>query len=352
MRSNAGHRMTSMVCAVPLALVGAWWVPHGPANGQDKDKPGAMPEALGLAAKYPGDVGIEHDPAVVFAENFEIGGIEELGKRWSEVSNKDGQVLAFSGDVPSGSRGRRSLQMTGTLGKNSGGHLYTVLKPGLDQAYLRFYTKFAADHAYEHHFVELGGYHPPTPWPNPRAGTRPNGNDRVMVFIDPIGWYGRYPPPGIWGLYTYWHEMKVSADGKYWGNVLSPAQPAPIPRDRWLCVELMVKLNSAPEKADGELALWIDGQRVMHFAKDMRRGPWSGMGFNLVEQGGEPFEGLRLRTSNDLKINHLWLEHYVDEGAQQQNRLANPTRINRVWFDDIVVSTQYVGPATPARGQR
>jgi hypothetical protein len=165
-----------------------------------------------------------------------------------------------------------------------------------------------------------------------------------MVFIDPIGWYGQHPPPGIWGLYTYWSEMKVSADGRYWGNVLSPAKPVPVPRGRWACVELMVKLNSAPEAADGELALWIDGQLAMRFAQGMRRGPWSGMGFDLVEQGGEPFEGLRLRTDNALKINHLWLEHYVDEGAQRQNKLENPTRINRVWFDDVVVARSYVGP--------
>jgi hypothetical protein len=47
--------------------------------------------------------------------------------------------------------GKRSLQMTGTLRLNKGGDLYTVLKPGLDTAFLRFYTKFASDHAYEHH---------------------------------------------------------------------------------------------------------------------------------------------------------------------------------------------------------
>jgi hypothetical protein len=302
---------------------------------------------------------------VLFAENFETGSIADIGKRWSEVSNKDAKVLALSGDTHSASRGKHSLQMTGTLGENSGGHLYTRFR-GVGQAFLRFYTKFAPDHAYEHHFVELGGYNPPTPWPNPRAGTRPLGDDRIAVFIDPVGWYGRYPPPGVWGLYTYWPEMKVSADGKYWGNVLSPAQPVPVPRGQWLCVELMVKLNSAPEKADGELALWIDGKLVMHFAQGMLRGPWSGMGFSLVEAGGssreilrqggdgalsnavvsrgEPFEGLRLRTSTALQLNHLWLEHYIDEGPQRQNKLANPNRVNRVWFDDVVVSTAYIGP--------
>ena len=43
-------------------------------------------------------------------------------------------------------------------------------------------------------------------------------------------------------------------------------------------------------------------------------------------------------------INHLWLEHYVDEGAQRHNKVTSPNRVNRVWFDDIVVATEYLGP--------
>jgi hypothetical protein len=65
---------------------------------------------------------------------------------------------------------------------------------------------------------------------------------------------------------------------------------------------------------------------------------------NAVVSRGEPFEGLRLRTSTALQLNHLWLEHYIDEGPQRQNKLANPNRVNRVWFDDVVVSTAYIGP--------
>jgi hypothetical protein len=329
---------TTGIAGVTLAVSCAGTAKSAPETAA---APAAEP---GLAAKYPGDRGIERDPAVVFAETFETGTVAEVGKRWGEINNKDGKVMAFSREVPPGSAGRRSLEMTGTLGENSGGHLYTVLKPGLDRAFVRFYTRFAPDHAYEHHFVCLGGYNPPTPYPHPKAGERPSGDDRVMVFIDPVGWYGKYPPPGVWNLYTYWPEMKISADGRYWGNCLQPAQPAPVARGRWQCVELMVQLNSAPEAADGVLALWIDGKQVMRVAKGVPRGPWSGMGFNVMEAGGEPFEGLRLRTSKALQINHLWLEHYIDAGAQQQNKLANPNRVNRVAFDDIVVAKSYIGP--------
>jgi S-formylglutathione hydrolase FrmB len=304
---------------------------------------GGLPQGEGFAADYPGDRGIEKDQAVLFAEDFEGGALAKIGKRWDEVSNKAGKVLALSDDVPPGSSGKRSIRMTGTLGENSGGHLFKKFR-NVDKAFLRFYTRFAQDHAYEHHFVALGGHNPPTRWPNPKAGTCPRGDDRVHVFIDPVGWYGKYPPPGVWNLYTYWAEMKKSADGKYWGNCLQPARQVRISRGKWICVELMVQLNSSPDRRDGELALWIDGKPVLHVRKGLRRGPWSGMGFQLVESGGTPFKGLRLRTSSELKLNYVWLEHYIDPGAQRHNKLKNPNKINSVWFDHVVVATRYIGP--------
>lgn len=336
-------KVLAMSLLASFVLVAVAFAQEGSASGT------ALPQGPGLAARYPGDVGIGEAQTVVFAENFERGALQDIAKSWGHAGNKEGKVQAFSNDVPTGSAGRRSLQMTGTLGVNSGGSLFTTWEPGLDTAFLRFYTRFAEDHGYEHHFVALGGYNPPTPWPNPKAGSRPNGDDRIAVFIDPVGWYGRYPPPGVWNLYTYWHQMKASADGKYWGNCLQPAKPVPVPRGRWQCVELMIKLNSAPEKADGELALWIDGALAIHVAKGKRHGPWSGMGFQLVGSGGQVLPGLSLRTSMDLKINHLWLEHYVDPGAQESNKVANPNPLNRVWFDDVVVATEYIGPLLPAK---
>jgi hypothetical protein len=68
------------------------------------------------------------------------------------------------------------------------------------------------------------------------------------------------------------------------------------------------------------------------------------MGFNLVEGGGELFEGFRWRTGDRLKINFLWLLHYVTDDAARQNCAENPTGVNRVWFDHIVLATEYVGP--------
>lgn len=300
--------------------------------------------ARGLAAKYPGDVGIAADPDVLFAENFETGSVEETGKRWGAISNQDGKVMAFSDDVPPVSGGKRSLQMTATLGENTGGHLYTRLPRGADKVFARFYVKFAPDAGYLHHFVTLGGYHPATAWPQGGAGERPRGDERFTAGIEPYGNYGRYPAPGAWNFYAYWPEMKGSADGRFWGNSLTPVQPALVPRDRWQCVEVMLQCNSAPDKSDGELALWLDGQPTLHIGPGARRSRWTGLGFSLMDQGGEPFEGFRWRTSRDLQINFFWLLHYVTENAPRQNHVAASNRINRVWFDDIVVSTAYIGP--------
>jgi len=63
----------------------------------------------GIAAKYIGDAGIEGDASVIFAENFETGGFAEIVKRWGYTSIKNGEIQAFSDEVPLGSAGCRPL---------------------------------------------------------------------------------------------------------------------------------------------------------------------------------------------------------------------------------------------------
>ncbi len=109
---------------------------------------------------------------------------------------------------------------------------------------------------------------------------------------------GRYddPAPPAWTVACFWPDMKASAGGNYWGNNVNPARPAPLALGRWQCVEVMVKSN-APGKYDGEMALWLDGKLQMHVKQGTPRGTWTGAGFTVMEQAGEPFEGFRWRTS-------------------------------------------------------
>jgi hypothetical protein len=132
-----------------------------------------LPEGHGLSAKYPKDAGIGRDSSVLFAENFEAGALEDVFKRWTEVSNKGGKVVSLSQDVPPTSAGKRSVQLTANVPENTGGHLYARLKKGVDRVFARFYVKFPQDADYIHHFVHMGGYNPPTNWPQGGAGDRP-----------------------------------------------------------------------------------------------------------------------------------------------------------------------------------
>ncbi|MBI2952220.1 hypothetical protein HYY27_09000, partial [bacterium] len=151
-----------------------------------------------------------------------------------------------------------------------------------------------------------------------RAGLRPEGDDRFTTGIEPWGDWGRHPPPGAWHFYSYWHQMKGAPDGKYWGNGFAPEQPALVLRDRWTCVEFTVQANSGGQ-ANGGQAFWIDGELV------------------------GKFDGIAWRTDDGLKINAFWLLFYVTGNEARQNRVA-PTPVSRVYFDDVVVATEYIGP--------
>ncbi len=335
-----------------------------PALLISQDNFGVLPEGPGLAARYPGDAGIERDPAVVFVEDFRSGALADLGLRWTDINNKDGKVLAFIEDVPRGSASRWSLRMTATRNADSGGHLYRTFQPGYDRLFLRFYVKFAPDAGFNHHFVSLGGEIDPAKYAVGRAGLRPD--DRWNTGIEPAAstQHGdRTPiaPPGIWHFYTYWPDMRSwqSPEGKalndknaFYGNNFEPSSPTPVPRGQWILVEIMVKMNSSRDAYDGEQAVWIDGKLAGRFARGTMKGKWLRDQFR-VDPSGEPFEGFRWRSDPRVKINKLWLSHYVSSesafprtdkyAAEHAGFLVN-TQKQTVWFACVVAATEYIGP--------
>jgi len=266
--------------------------------------------AHGIAAQYPGDEGIEEDPRVLFVEDFERGDIREIGARWGEVSQPENMDL--SSDIPPGSPGIRSLHIS----KN--GHLYTHTK-GVDTMFARFYVKFHPKTGYIHHFVHLNADRALTRWPKGAAGLKPAGDQGFTTGIEPWGQWGKAPAPGVWHFYSYWHEMKSDGTGKYWGNLFDPPKQDPIQPGRWYCIEAMLKANSTPQGADGEQAFWVDGKKV------------------------DKFKGIRWRTSDTLKVNSFWLLYYITEQAAQHNNDTVRDRVYEIWFDDIVLATEYIG---------
>jgi len=98
--------------------------------------------------------------------------------------------------------------------------------------------------------------------------------------------------------------------------------------------------------------MWIDGRLVAHFAPGVSVGYWLRDVFRSDAVRGKPFEGLRWRHDMRVNINKVKLENYVSESAFERSEAyarSHPdflinTQQSTVWFDHVVVSTEYVGP--------
>jgi len=113
--------------------------------------------------------------------------------------------------------------------------------------------------------------------------------------------------------------MPPSKDGKFWGQEFSEQAYAVPQPGKWYCVELMARCNT-PGRDDGEAAFWLDGVPLAQH------------------------KGINWRSSQKLKLNGFWLLYYV---TSQEAKDSKPGKVNRAWFDDIIVATDYVGPPAP-----
>ena len=150
-----------------------------------------------------------------------ISNPETSATGWDETGNKNGKVLQFAAPEAGAGLGKRCLRVEAHLGQDTGGGLTKWFEPA-DTVFIRFYTRFDPGCDYVHHFVTLrankslrGG----DKWSGfGGAGLKPEGSERFSTAIEPWGNWGRWPAPGRWNFYSYWHEMETSKDGKYWGN--------------------------------------------------------------------------------------------------------------------------------------
>ena len=348
MRSSIASHTPVTVRVSAAVLLGLITTPSGAEEPKSA--------VAGIASRYVSDRGIEDHPAVVFAEDFERTTLEEISKRWDTVRNVD--VMSLSNDVSLSSGGTQSLLMSQMAEKGPGGDMYRQLDDGFERLYTRMYVKFADDCEAVHHFGTcVGGNNPPTRWPSVRAGQPTQGDRSFWVGIEPFGknWQ--------WDYYTYWCEMQGSPPrGQTWGNSFIHDRSLKVRRGEWTCIETMVRVNDVGDR-NGELALWIDGRQVSHLGKGFPKGKWTfdkflpgeegdGVRWNQREgdreyfrtaAGGDPFEGFRFRTVEPLKVNFVWLYLYITKGTRGH--------ANRVWFDDVVVATEYIGPLQFTQGR-
>ena len=329
----------------------------------------------GIAAQYPGDVGIEKHPSVVFVENFETGSMNHILEKWtSSQGAEDHRLTLDSTTGPEGSAGNKSLKMTILRNKEGeASELRKIFEEGYEQLYFRFYAKFADDFGFCSHFTCMWGDVNPTPWPKGGAGLRKEDVFNVTIDQSTVNRYqpgDEYTPPGYWMFYSYWPEMRSwqtpqgEPDGRpnpYYGNVFMPKEPVVVKRGEWQCIEMMIRMNSAPDKKDGAQAFWINGILVGSWdpkEENPVRGYWMRDVFyhDPDHKDAKPFPGFAWRPNPDyferLKINILLLQNYVSEGSfvlADKYAAEHPDfKINleeaTVWKDHIVVATEYIGP--------
>jgi len=296
--------------------------------GVGAQAPAPLPEGeTGIAARYPGDIGIGQDPAVVFAHDFEDASRpEDLRRRWDMVFHDDTLAIASAPeDVHSG---RKALEMTFPQRADAVGNgLMKRLAPEHDVLFLRYYQRFDegldVTGAGSFHnggtisaHYHVGGRSTP--------GKRADGRNKFLAAYESTV-YSAAPSPGNLIVYIYHPEQRGDfGDIFYPSGLISPNTSLPgdfgehfVPRPdalpalgRWHCYELMVQAN-APGHRDGRIACWLDGTLVADFTN------------------------VRLRDVDTLRIDYLTIGGYIS---------PNNVRTNQIWFDDVVAATAYIGP--------
>jgi hypothetical protein len=296
--------------------------------------PTTAPADSGIAARYPGDKNIASDPAVIFADDFEsYTSPSQLTSKWSSAYQPSNlRIATEQGNCYAGGK---ALEMTLPISTAEVANaLNKTLAPTVDTAFIRAYTKFDSGYSVtnsNHNGLRLSAKYPGPGIKPPVDGTG------FFLFLLQNNIQGSGRPgetmPGYAHLYSYWPKQR-SEFGDHWysdgyavpyddtignkGEWL--AYPAHYPDfkilpnwqpqlNKWYCYELMVKANT-PGNNDGEVKYWIDG--------------------NVVGD----FPNLNMRSISTLKIDtaHIGLHALHSE------------RVNKKWYDNVVVATQYIGP--------
>ncbi len=294
---------------------------------------GELPEGnKGIASRYPGDGGIEKDPAVLFVDGFESYSMAtQLTRAWDAVNRAP--HLRIAREPANVFEGAQSLEFVfPKLDSELALAVARVLKAKQDTLFLRYYSKFdqafdVVDSSHNGAGISAGYYVEGRATP----GVPADGKNKFLVNLE--NWrarsdLGKVPNPGRLNVYIY-HPLQRGRYGDHFfpsGTVLPnssrpfdfgpsfKARPEVTQKlGRWYCYELMLKANTVG-KTDGRVAGWLDGKLVADFPN------------------------LRLRDVAGLKIDRFHLGLHIGR---------NTSRPTKKWYDSVVAATSYIGPTTP-----
>jgi hypothetical protein len=280
----------------------------------------------GIAAKYPGDVGIGNDPDVIFADDFEsYSQGSELWGRWDNVFQN--QYVGITTTPANVYRGSKALEFTlPQQAAELSDATEKIVSPELDVLYLRYYSKFQPPYdvvGSSHNGSSISAHY----FVNGQAtpGVPANGTNKFLANLE--NWRGdaATPSPGDLNIYIYHPEQR-----DIWGDHFFPtglvmpntslpfdfgsefvARPDVVPAlDRWYCYEYMVRANT-PGQRDGRITVWLDGVLTADFPH------------------------LRLRDVATLTIDRFGLSFHI---------YSNPNGESKKWYDNVVAARSYIGP--------
>lgn len=274
------------------------------------------PPIPGLAAQFPGDVGIAGHPDVLLFSDFET---DVWGDDWSYGTGA-ATLERVTSDPPrlfeplQGSALRVEIPEGENLGMSVGFRFEDEIGTEPEEIYFRYYLRVADD------------------WETVDGGKLPGAAGRYGL----AGWGGRpsdgtngwsarglfrvLPPPGNpladtlpIGNYVYHADMQGSfGDNHLWqigyGGYLE--------KNRWYAIEQYLQMNT-PGVQDGIMRTWVDG----HLAWEKTDWRW--------------------RTIPALKIEEIWMNIYHG-GTAPVERDVN------LYIENVVIARQYIGPRVSA----
>jgi hypothetical protein len=304
-----------------------------------------------LSARYPGDQGIDADPAVLFHSDFENG-----LAGWTRFTNNADQisVLTDAAVANGGSKYLRAQVTRTQLAANQyiSANAQLDLSRRVPEVFWRFYARFVGQTATPHHWVRVAAG---------AAGFQSDGLANTVPPGDQGFWFDLDAHADqLLSFYVYWYKMRSGRcnDGTaiagcagdqgttyYYGNNFSPAGQTPFARDAWLCIEVRAKAN-AIGASDGALSLWMNDTLVGEYKPGSPRGRWLRDNFftwGQYYQDVQAFEGFDFRSSADVLLKRVTLDAYYERGTLP----AAAPEAQVILYDDVVVATSRIGCRTP-----
>jgi hypothetical protein len=297
----------------------------GPSDAAASDVGSDATAANGIAAKYPGDVGIASDPNVLFFDDFESYQTpNDIWNRWDNVYQVSDTTIVTGANVFAGKQSLGfTLHQVSTEVANA---VDKILSPEQDVVYLRYYSKF--DTSFDiptssHNGASISAHY--YNGFNATPGVPADGTNKYLVNLEDFQPDTQTAPPGYLNLYVYWPLQRSNygdhflPNGDVYPNTsikddFGPqfvSRPNIIPSlGVWHCYEYMLKANT-PGVTDGEVSVWFDGALVADFGN------------------------LRFRDVASLTIDHVGVNLHAGS-----NTKAETTK----YYDNVVVAKSYVGP--------